>query len=119
MTVFPGSHRNSELHRVYPAQKRGEVDKLDLGKGMQIRLQQGDVVIAHSLIAHRRADNWSSAICHMVYFRLQPAHVAAGWGSRADLVGERRGEGGVGDEDPSRRQRGCGGGSKLWWLIFF
>lgn len=96
LTVFPGSHRNSELHRLYPAQKRGEVDKLDLGKGMQIRLQQGDVVIAHSLLAHRRAENWSSAIRHMVYFRLQPAHVAAGWQAGlladpfANLPGVRR-----------------------------
>jgi len=79
LTVFPGSQVNSELHQVYPSQKFGHVEKLHLGKGVQIRLQKGDVILAHSLLAHRRAENWSAEIRHMLYFRLRPAWVTEDW----------------------------------------
>jgi len=88
-TVFPGSHVNSDLHKNYPAQRRGETQgsrsaegkgyRQDLGSAQQLCLRQGDVIIAHSLLAHRRAENWSENIRCMAFFRLKPAWRKPNW----------------------------------------
>lgn len=87
-TVFPRSHVNSALHRAYPAQKRGATQGgrsegaagcLDLGEPQQLRLRQGDVVLAHSLLAHRRGQNWSESLRCMAFFRLRPAERQPDW----------------------------------------
>jgi len=80
LTVFPGSHRHSTLHRIYPSQKRGDLqERIDLGEGRQLRLAQGDVVIGHSLLAHRPSENWSEVVRCMAYFRLKPMHRQEDW----------------------------------------
>ncbi|CAE8588436.1 unnamed protein product, partial [Polarella glacialis] len=73
LTVFPGSHRNSELQRAYPSQFAGVEVAADLGAPVHLELEPGDMVIAHSLLAHRRAENWSAVPRYQVYFRLRPS----------------------------------------------
>eukprot|EP00931_Biecheleriopsis_adriatica_P059463 TRINITY_DN35582_c0_g1_i1.p1 TRINITY_DN35582_c0_g1~~TRINITY_DN35582_c0_g1_i1.p1 ORF type:complete len:414 (-),score=33.74 TRINITY_DN35582_c0_g1_i1:243-1427(-) len=56
LTVFPGSHRRSDLHKVYPSQKRGELQgRLDLGEGKQLHLAQGDAPLR---IGQNRFEVW-------------------------------------------------------------
>eukprot|EP00971_Amphidinium_carterae_P166002 3290438-Amphidinium_carterae.1 len=54
------------------------VDRPPLEAGHQLKLYPGDVVIAHSLLAHRRAKNWSAEPRYMLYFRLSPESGARG-----------------------------------------
>uniref|UniRef100_A0A7S0AB96 Phytanoyl-CoA dioxygenase n=1 Tax=Pyrodinium bahamense TaxID=73915 RepID=A0A7S0AB96_9DINO len=101
LTVFPGSHRNSALHAAYPKQKRsgaeaaagaggaeGRGPRLDIGRPQPVRLEQGDVVIAHSLLAHRRAQNWSEAVRYQLYFRLRPRRARSDPTWERDLPGQ-------------------------------
>ena len=50
--------------------------KPDLGAGaaVQLRLEPGDVVIAHQKIPHRVSPNWSPHIRYMAYFRISSVH---------------------------------------------
>jgi len=72
LTVFPGSHLNVALHKAYPEIYQTGSDGVDLDEPRQLRLEQGDVVVAHSLLAHRRGHNWTSVMRYMAYFRLRP-----------------------------------------------
>jgi len=77
--VYPGSHRNSELHARYPLQKRqaSAGGRFALGPPLPLRLELGDVVVAHSLLAHRRSQNWTPDIRYQLYFRLRPRRAAS------------------------------------------
>jgi len=72
LTVFPGSHRNTALHTAYSKQKSQSGKHMNLGTPKHVTLERGDVVLAHSLLAHRRSQNWSEEWRYQVYWRLRP-----------------------------------------------
>ncbi|CAL1134469.1 unnamed protein product [Cladocopium goreaui] len=83
-TCHPASHRNKELHNQYTAQYLGVIPKLDLGESVPVLLQQGEIMVAHPLLAHRRSQNWSGNTRYNLYFRLRPKSAAQnpGWQDR-------------------------------------
>mmetsp|Transcript_95264 Transcript_95264/g.269255 ORF Transcript_95264/g.269255 Transcript_95264/m.269255 type:complete len:477 (+) Transcript_95264:44-1474(+) len=78
-TVFPGSHLDTAFHRAYVKRAKRGGPRHDVGAPVQLRLRRGDVVFAHPLLAHRRAENWSEVARYMVYLRLRPANFTEGW----------------------------------------
>lgn len=87
-TVFPGSHL---LNAAY-LKGKGPKSLLDgmpdvvLPEPVQIVGRPGDVVLAHYLLSHGTAVNWSSDVRYMVFFRLvHTDHDAQKWDSLTDL----------------------------------
>lgn len=113
LTVFPGSHRNSGLHQSYAELYEQNEGWPDLGKPVQLRLEPGDTVVAHSLLAHRRAHNFSDESRITAYYRIRPKaaiHDKGKWQTRMPgepfsivpgVLGKRL------ETDPSIESRTC------------
>lgn len=88
LTVFPGSHRNASLHREYPKKKAESGQHMDLGTPRHVTLERGDAVLAHSLLAHRRSENWSDAWRYQIYWRLKPERARSDHGWESGMPGD-------------------------------
>lgn len=73
LVVHPGTHTNSLLLQTYRPKSESN---MNLDPGVPVRLDRGDVVLAHPLLAHYRERNYSEDTRHQVYFRLRPESAA-------------------------------------------
>jgi len=79
LCVWPGSHIFSQTHSRWPDAKfrrpggwdRGDGPLPDLGQPVQLRLRAGDLVLAHSELAHCGGPLLGPDIRYMTYFRVK------------------------------------------------
>ena len=89
-TVFPGSHRNSDVVRWYFAHlstaTSPKPSRPEVGSPLQLRLAPGDVVLAHPYLCHRVGTNTSPHIRYSVIFRFRSKDFAEHAAKREALL---------------------------------